>query len=223
MFPNKPSSPITDYDQTIQKILPNYTGFHQTIIDLIQTYTPTPENWLDTGCGTGTLATLLLPLFLKTAFVLSDPSSEMIAAAKEKINSKNVTFVSGGSQELDFEDNSFDVITAVLSHHNLSKEERQKAVSNCFRMLKKNGIFIYFEHIRPFSEKGIEIALQRWQHYQIENGRSQEEVTQHLSRFDKDYFPITATDHLNLLKQTGFNDAEILWISYMQGGFYAIK
>ncbi|MCL2141694.1 MAG: methyltransferase domain-containing protein [Methanimicrococcus sp.] len=223
MSPKKPSCFGLDYDKNIQKMLPNYIQFHQAVIDLIQTYTPSPENWLDTGCGTGNLAACLLPLFPKTTFVLADPSSEMIAATKEKIKSKDVTFVFGGSQELEFEDDTFDVITAVLSHHYLSKEERQKAVANCFRMLKKNGIFVYFEHIRPFSEKGIEIALHRWYNYQIANGRTQEEVAQHLSRLGKEYFPITVADHLDLLKQTGFDCVEILWVSFIQGGFYAIK
>jgi tRNA (cmo5U34)-methyltransferase len=90
-------------------------------------------------------------------------------------------------------------------------------------MLKPNGIFVYFEHIRSFSEKGIDIALQRGHRYQIANGRSEEEVAQHFSRVDKEYFPITVTDHLELLKKTGFGCAEILWVSYTQGGFYAIK
>jgi tRNA (cmo5U34)-methyltransferase len=221
-----PSNPIhlaSEYDQNIRKMLPHYTEFHDSVINLIQHTIPSPEKWLDTGCGTATLAARLLPLFPKTAFFLSDPSLEMLAAAKEKINAENVSFISGSSQELDFEDNTFDVITAVLSHHYLSKEERQKAVSNCFRMLKPGGFFVYFEHVRPFSEKGIRLALQRWHQFQIKSGRTDEEAKQHTGRFDEAYFPVTVTEHLDLLKETGFECAEILWLSYMQGGFYAVK
>jgi tRNA (cmo5U34)-methyltransferase len=222
-MPQKFPLPPSSYDQNIQNILPNYLRFHDSVIDLVQTAVPTPKKWLDTGCGTGTLTVRLLPLFPKTTFVLADPTPEMLAAAKEKIKSENVTFVSGSSQELECEDNTFDVITAILSHHYLSKTEKKKAIANCFRMLKPGGVFVYFEHIRPYSEKGRDIAFQRWHHFQIENGRTLEEAKFNTDRFDKEYFPFTVADHLNLLEKIGFGCAEILWVSYMQGGFYAMK
>ena len=211
-YPMSPkfSYPPSTYDKTIQQMLPNYIQFHDSVIDLIQTYNPSPSKWLDAGCGTGTLASRLLPLFPRTTFVLADPSPEMLAAAEEKIKSKNITFISCCSQELNFADNTFDVITAILCHHYLLKEEREKTIANCFKMLKPGGILVYFEHLRPFSDQGKDIAFQRWHHYQTANGRSLEEAKQNTDRFDKEYFPITVTDHLDLLKKTGFSCAELL-------------
>ena len=36
-------------------------------------------------------------------------------------------------------------------------------------------------------------------------------------------FPITIEQHLEMLKNAGFKSVNILWVSYMQAGFWAIK
>ena len=54
-------------------------------------------------------------------------------------------------------------------------------------------------------------------------GRSEEAVAAHTSRYGTEYYPLTAGDHLDLLRQTGFSAAELFWRSYLQCGFYAIR
>ena len=90
-------------------------------------------------------------------------------------------------------------------------------------MLKRGGIYITFENIRPNSEKGTQIGLERWKRFQLAHGKSEESVKKHLARFNTEFFPITLKEHLQLLLETGFGVYEILWVSYMQAGFYAIK
>ena len=215
----------TEYDNKIVTTIPFYHIFHKTTIELIQNADIIVDKWLDTGCGTGNLIIDASQVFSDTEFILSDPSSEMIAIAKEKINIANrkVTFLNSNSQDLKYDDNSFDVITAIQSHHYLDKETRMQATKNCFRMLKPNGLFITFENIMPLSNKGVTIGLNRWKNYQIKNGKTFDEARQHIERFGKDYFPISIIEHIDLLKESGFNSIEILWASFMQAGFYAIK
>jgi tRNA (cmo5U34)-methyltransferase len=62
-----------------------------------------------------------------------------------------------------------------------------------------------------------------WKHFQLSQGRDKETVEKHLQRFDVDYFPITVEEHLSLLRKTGFSTVEMLWLSYMQAGFYCVK
>ncbi len=44
------------YDEHIVSVLPYYREFHNQAIDLASTVGFTSPKWLDTGCGTGTLA-----------------------------------------------------------------------------------------------------------------------------------------------------------------------
>lgn len=36
-------------------------------------------------------------------------------------------------------------------------------------------------------------------------------------------FPITLEQHIELLKKCGFRSVNVLWASYLQAGFWAIK
>ena len=98
-----------------------------------------------------------------------------------------------------------------------------KATQNVYRALKKDGMYIFFENAAPLTEEGKEIVMKRWARYQCEHGKTENEINTYLSRYGKNYFPITMHAHLENLKQAGFRIAEPFWLSVMQAGFYAIK
>ena len=45
----------------------------------------------------------------------------------------------------------------------------------------------------------------------------------HNLRCGVNYFPLTVSEHIELLKQTGFEHVHVFWCSYMQMGIYGIK
>ena len=61
------------YDQNVRQTIPFYETIHLETIDLVKTVKPDVSCWLDTGCGTGYLVEMALPLFPGTRFVLADP------------------------------------------------------------------------------------------------------------------------------------------------------
>lgn len=119
--------------------------------------------------------------------------------------------------------NEFDVITAIQVFHYLHKTERMEAVEQCYKALSPNGIFITFENFAPYSEEGKKLYLKRWKADQVAQGKSAKESDDHIDRYGKNYFPITISEHLDVLKQCGFGNAEILWVSNMQAGLLGIK
>jgi tRNA (cmo5U34)-methyltransferase len=217
-----------NYDSEIRAILPHYDSFHQETINLISSAFPEPETWLDTGCGTGTLVESALKQFPTTRFVLADPSIEMLEVAKRKLSgSVRVTFLKPAcTQELTSEgidQESFDVITAIQSHHYLSKDERARATRACLDLLKEGGIFVAFENVRALTETGTEIGMLRWKRHQLDSGRAPQTVEGHLERFGRVFFPLTVEEHLSILRDAGFDVVELLWFSCMQAGFYCVK
>jgi len=215
-----------DYDSQVRSTIPYYEAFHEETINLIRAMRFDPNSWLDTGCGTGTLAQRLLTAFPKTQFVLVDPAAEMLNKAKVKLSNNvgRVKFLEpADTQDLPKGLGRFDVITAIQSHHYINREERNKATSVCFELLKPAGVYITFENIRPLTSKGTAIGKENWKNFQLAKGRETAEVQKHLERFDVEYHPVTIEEHLSLLRGTGFATVEMLWYSYMQAGFYAIK
>jgi tRNA (cmo5U34)-methyltransferase len=219
----------SDYDRKVRQTIPFYETIHQEIIDVIKTIRPDVNSWLDTGCGTGYLVELALPVFPNTRFLVADPSEEMLQQAQERlrgVSEERVGYLSPvDSQRLTSQVKaaSCQVVTAIQCHHYLRPPEREKAVASCYRVLEKEGVFITFENVAPATDKGIAVGLERWGRFQEEAGRTPAKVAEHRKRFNRKYFPLMLREHIELLKVIGFQVVEVFWLSHMQVGFYAIK
>lgn len=209
------------YDSNITNVLPYYTEYHAQVIDLVKAMGLTSPSWLDTGCGTGTLALRALGENNNIRFTLADPSSQMLEKAREKLGEK-VSYVNCGSHELLF-DGEFDVVTAIQSHHYYDKQGREQAVKHCFDALRDGGVFVTFENIRQSTAASDAVGLKRWEMFLDAHQSDPSEVKRHIERRGVEVFPITIEEHLELLKRAGFSSVNILWASYLQAGFWAIK
>jgi len=67
------------------------------------------------------------------------------------------------------------------------------------------------------------VGIKAWKSFLIGHWRTEQEAEQQVSRYGREFFPITAEEHLAALTQTGFSAVELFWCSQMQAGFYAIK
>ncbi len=223
MKDNLSSYTSNDYDKRINTVLPFYSQFHNQILDLVDCIDLQKISWLDTGCGTGNLAVKIMEKFNNVKLTLCDPSQAMLDKAKEKLNFyENISFNNLPSQKFEY-NNEFDIVTAVQAHHYLNKDERTTATKKCFNALKSGGLFITFENIKHSTEVSDNYGVKRWKKYLKSNGKSDEEVRSHMARRGTEVLPITIEEHLSLLKECGFKSADILWTSYMQAGFFAIK
>lgn len=222
MKDNNSAFNVDEYDEKIAQTLPYYQDFYQTVVDLVSVYFKEEPRWLDVGCGTGKMAEVALANLEVESFLFCDSSSKMIEFVSKKFKLSNVDFLNESIEKLSF-NNEFDIITAIQVNHYLHRDKRIIAIENCYRGLKDNGIFITFENYAPFSDVGKELGLARWKKYQLNHGRNINEVQNHLNRYGQDYFPITINEHMKLIKDCGFKVVEIIWLSYLQVGFLAIK
>lgn len=111
-----------------------------------------PKVVLDVATGTADLA-------LETAkriegvekIVGVDISVEMLAIGREKIAKKNlqqvITLEEGDSENLPFQDNTFDAITVAFGVRNF--ENLEKGLAEMFRVLKPGGKVIVLEFSKP--------------------------------------------------------------------------
>lgn len=211
------------YDSNINAVLPYYTEYNKQILDLADVIGMKNAKWLDTGCGTGNLAFAATEKFEDVKFTLCDPSAEMLEAAKSKLaECNNVEFRNISLQKLDYKC-EFDIVTAIQAHHYLRIEERKRAVKNCYEALKEGGMFVTFENIAMSTENSEKLAITRWKNYMLSHGRTEEQTKNHMKRRGTELFPITIEEHINLLKEIGFKSVDLLWSSYLQVGFFAIK
>jgi len=223
MADNTSAFDCAEYDGKIKRTVPFYDEIYRQITDLVSAYKGSiPLIWLDAGCGTGKTAEAALSSLPTERFVFLDCSPEMLDISRQRFGASNTEFIAADIRDISFKD-SFDVVTAVLVNHYFDRQERFKAVKNCYDALKQGGIFITVENFAPNSGTGKELYLKRWEEYRRENGCTPKECASHTARFGKNYFPITISEHLRVLEEAGFREYEIFWLSYMQVGLMGIK
>ena len=222
MNDNKSAYNSNIYDSHIENVLPYYSEYHRQIMDMVGTMFGENVKWLDTGCGTGTLAKRVLDERDDVEFTLADPSEQMMGVAKQKLSGRDIQYINLPSQKLEF-DSVFDVVTAVQSHHYLQPDERREAVQKCYSALREGGLFITFENIRMSTDESEAIALSRWAKFLAEHDNTEEDIQGQMDRRGTEVFPITIEEHLQVLKDAGFKSVNLLWASYLQAGFWAVK
>ncbi|MCI8380169.1 MAG: class I SAM-dependent methyltransferase [Lachnospiraceae bacterium] len=222
MNDNKSAFRSSDYDDRIKQTLPYYEQFYKEIIELVKIFNHNRIRWLDVGCGTGKMASVAYENVDLEKFVFCDSSKEMIKIVKERFRCRNAEFSACDIQNLIYTD-EFDVITAIQVTHYLRMDERKIALQKCYEALKDNGLFISFENFAPYTEEGKTVYLEKWRRYQIKQGKNPEECGKHIDRYGKDYFPISLSENMELMRNCGFKAVEILWLSNMQVGIWGIR
>lgn len=121
---------------------------------------------LDVGCGTGTLAIQLGQMGQPIRSVVGlDMSDNMILKARAKVGrfglAKKVEFIVGDSENLPFDDNSFDVVTCCNSFHHYPHQDR--AIAEMRRVLSPNGRVIVIDGCRnePIGWFVFDICVER--------------------------------------------------------------
>ncbi|MBO6605890.1 bifunctional demethylmenaquinone methyltransferase/2-methoxy-6-polyprenyl-1,4-benzoquinol methylase UbiE [Psychroserpens sp.] len=109
-----------------------------------------PERILDIATGTGDLAISLAKTKAKEIIGL-DISDGMLEVGRQKIAHKSldnlIAMVIGDSENLPFEDNSFDAITVAFGVRNF--ENLETGLKEILRVLKPGGIFVILETSVP--------------------------------------------------------------------------
>lgn len=109
-----------------------------------------PETILDIATGTGDLAINLVKTNAKKIVGL-DISDGMLEVGRQKIAKKQlgdkIEMIIGDSEDLPFEDSSFDAITVAFGVRNF--ETLEIGLAEILRVLKPNGIFVILETSVP--------------------------------------------------------------------------
>lgn len=109
-----------------------------------------PKRMLDIATGTGDFAIAALKLN-PDSVVGIDISTEMLAVGREKIVKKGlenkIQLFEGDSENIQFDNNSFDAITVAFGVRNF--ENLEKGISEMYRVLDKGGRLVVLEFSKP--------------------------------------------------------------------------
>ena len=110
-----------------------------------------PSTILDMASGTGDFAIEAIRMGVDAHVTAMDLSQGMLDVGKVKVNKrgyeKSITLIQGDSENLPFEDNSFDAYTVGFGVRNF--ENLDKGLSEMYRVLKPNSITVILEFSKP--------------------------------------------------------------------------
>ncbi len=163
---------IKEYDsdfakKSYEKIIKE--GLFESEKYFIGKYFKKKEKVLDIGCGTGRASIQLHKLGYKMTGI--DIVKSMIEKAKEiaKRNKLKIKYKVGDATSLQFKDKEFDY--ALFTYQGWTKipgkENRQKALNEAFRVLKKGGIFLLTARRRIWTGRHLFIWLWNWIRFYI--------------------------------------------------------
>ncbi|MEK6826172.1 MAG: class I SAM-dependent methyltransferase [Nanoarchaeota archaeon] len=106
---------------------------------------------LDAGCGTGSLAIELKKLNSRLVLYGIDADSNILDIAKKKAKEKNLSiyYQQGVLEKLPFPNEYFDVVYSSLVLHHLGTREKQEALNEIYRVLRKDGLFLLVDFGKP--------------------------------------------------------------------------
>lgn len=188
--------------------------------------TPHAKELLDVGCGGGNYTLKLLQRLPNLNVTLLDLSQQMLDCAVSRIRPQTsgiVTAIHSDMRELDLGEQRFDVIVAsAVLHHLRADDEWRSVFQKFFAALKPRGSFWIFDLVESPIPEIQAIHWRRYGEYLTSVGGEsyREELFTRILREDT---PRSVAFQLDLLREVGFREVEILHKHSCYAAFGAVK
>jgi tRNA (cmo5U34)-methyltransferase len=187
---------------------------------------PAAAQLLDVGCGAGNYTLKLLQSLPDLEITLVDLSQPMLARAYERISavsSRDVHAIQGDIREITFPTDQFDVILAAAVLHHLRGADQWHKVFTKFHQIIKPGGSIWIVDLVEQSTPPLQALM--WERYgdylvDFKGPAFRDQVFDYIEREDS---PRPLIFQLDLLREVGFEQVEILHKNNLFAAFGAIK
>jgi tRNA (cmo5U34)-methyltransferase len=223
------------FDQDVERFSSLETGQSATVdapltLELIASAvaatTPSATHLLDIGCGAGNYTLKILQHLPNLNVTLVDLSKPMLDRAVRRVRpvtTGEIRTAQADIRDLDLGDLQFDVIVAAAVFHHLRDDSEWSSVfRKCHRALKEGGTIWISDLV---AHAGREVQAVMWARYgayleQLRGPDYREHVFAYIEQEDT---PRSVLYQVDLLRETGFREVEILHKNGCFAAFGAVK
>ena len=181
---------------------------------------------LDVGCGAGNYSLKLLEKLPTAVITLVDLSRPMLERATDRVRAagcKAVEAIQGDIREIPLPPASFDIVLAAAVLHHLRTDAQWEAVfKKIAAALRPGGSLWIFDLVESDSPPVRELLWQRYADY-LKSLRGEEYKDEVFAYIDREDTPRSLTYQLDLLRQVGFPEIEVLHKHACFAAFGGIK
>jgi tRNA (cmo5U34)-methyltransferase len=187
---------------------------------------PAAASLLDIGCGAGTYSIKMLGLLPDLDCTLLDLSRPMLDKASERVGAATrgrVATFQGDIREVALPDAHFDIILAgAVFHHLRTTQEWEAVFSMLYRVLKPGGSVWISDLVEQDTPALNALFNEKYSDYLVALGgvAYKDQVLAYIGREDS---PRSLTFQMDLLKQVGFQQVEVLHKNLCFAAFGGIK
>lgn len=187
---------------------------------------PDATNLLDIGCGAGNYTLMMLTKIANLHCTLVDLSLPMLDKAFERVSQETtnkVTILQGDIREVKLNENYYDIILAgAVLHHLRDDKDWETTFAKLFTLLKPGGCLMISDLVTQDTPLLNEYTWERYGDYLegLSGKAYRQKVLDYVAKEDS---PRSINYQLDLMKQVGFRQVEILHKNMCFGAFGGIK
>lgn len=187
---------------------PSYVPCHGELFGLAAALIPHPPeasfSLLDIGSGTGLFVRQVAQSFSNAQFYMLDPSEQRLRQAMQRLG-PNASRADGMVLDWVSEDlpGRHDVVSAVLSTHELDGEQKRELYEAMFGVLGRAGMFLLVTRVRAGTPSVDQAYRSAWQRQVLAQGGDPQRVAEHLSDLKAETLG-TVADELAAISGSGF-------------------
>jgi tRNA (cmo5U34)-methyltransferase len=188
--------------------------------------TPHARHVLDVGCGAGNYTLKLLEHISNLDVTLVDLSQPMLDRATQRVRqvtNGHVTAIRGDIREIVLAQEEFDIVLAASVLHHLRSGSEWRAVFRAFHQaLRSAGSLWIFDLVESSVPAVEQVMLERYGEYltRLKNESYRDEVFGYIEKEDT---PRPLVFQLDLLREVGFSEVEVLHKNLCFAAFGAVK
>lgn len=215
------------FPDMISRSVPGYNTIIDTIGRLSQQFVKENSNIYDLGCSLGA-ATLAMRKGISEnncQIIGVDNSKDMVKRCKLHIEAFKgntpVEIIEGNIQDIEITNASMVVLNFTLQF--IERSQREALLTKIAKGLNPGGLLVLSEKVSHGDSKTDELLIDLHHKFKRDNGYSELEVAQKRSALEKVMLTDTTEQHINRLKNAGFNHISPWFQCYNFISFVAIK
>jgi len=199
------------FDDMLNRSVPFYKENLHLQIDILKEFLNPGDKVVDLGCSTGTFLIELAKKSSKLHLIGIDSSAAMIKRAtnKAKAFGADVEFVN--SDFLDYDTNNAKAVIANYTIQFIRPLKREKLIKKIYDSLAESGIFLMSEKLITENKKLNKIMIDIYYEYKKEMGYTEYEIAQKREALENVLIPYTMQENIEMLKNAGFKDIEVIF------------